>query len=114
MAIRFTQNEASTRREEGEYPQRSLTDEQRSRRLIFGETLRAEALLNLGFVVPRFDFPVLRSDWARTNDMRFAQSKQIFQICSLVAPKTEQHTRRIAAAISPNPKSLSADGYTIF
>src|SRR6516165_5767693 len=49
-----------------EYPQRSLSDEQRSRRLIFGETLWTEALLSLGFVAPRF---------------------QIFQICSLVASR---------------------------
>ena len=33
-------------------PGGSSTDEQRSRRLIFGETLRAEVLLALGFVAP--------------------------------------------------------------
>jgi hypothetical protein len=34
-------------------PGGSSTDEQRNRRLIFAETLRAEALLNLGFVTSR-------------------------------------------------------------
>ena len=35
----------------------SSTEEQRSRRVVFDETLRAEALLVLGFVAPRSQIP---------------------------------------------------------
>jgi hypothetical protein len=35
----------------------SLTEEQRSRRLVFGETLRAEVFLSLCFVAPRSQIP---------------------------------------------------------
>jgi hypothetical protein len=48
-------------------PRESLTEEQRSRRAVFGETLRAEALLARFFVAPRF---------------------QTLRICALVAPRT--------------------------
>jgi hypothetical protein len=55
---RFINNRAPTRRDEGEYLYGSSTEEQRSRRLVFDETLRAEVLLSLCFVAPRSQIPV--------------------------------------------------------
>ena len=50
---RFIQNRAPTRRDEGEYSYGSSTEEQRSRRPVFDETLRAEVFLSLCFVASR-------------------------------------------------------------
>jgi hypothetical protein len=54
VSRRFIKNRASTRRDEAGYPFLwDLTEEQRSRRLVFDETLRAEVFLSLCFVASR-------------------------------------------------------------
>jgi hypothetical protein len=55
----------------------SLTEEQRSRRPVFDETLRAEALLSLFFVAPRFEILADISPRHFANNLKISISSSV-------------------------------------
>ena len=58
-------------------PRGSLTEEPRSRRAVFGETLRAEALLARFIVAPRFQIPADRRARHSANQAKISLSSNV-------------------------------------